>query len=1342
MKKEFLLSFCFIFFLISFVSAISNPSATFCEEKGHQYVIKLDSNGNENGYCDIDGELMDGWEYYRENKETNTFSKSFLDNKNDSYRKFLASSNLKEDISPFRENNQESVLKEFDNVRGIPSSFDWRNYNGKDWTTPIRDQGGCGACWAFSSASVVEAKSNINLGNATYNPYISVQDIISNANPTKSNCNGGFEADALSYIKNTGVVKENCMTYTGTNSGTMCSNGPNEKLRITNYVKISPNVNVIKNAISTYGPVTAYMIVCGDFDGLGVNNHAGDVYFDWSCYQDGLDCYSGNCELNWHSISIVGYNSDGWIIKNSWGNTWGSSGFATIAYQDSVYNRGSWISQLLTEDGDDRVLFLDDSYYVTGTDITTNPVVSSFTASTSYNRSDVPISFSINAVPKSLKYFSSVKINDFSMSGNLQTGGTFSLSKTASEFGCVGETTCSLTATATDDAGKIATTSKTIRVDDLAPRVTNFRMNNQSYFVKGSDNLIFGVNVEDANIDSVKLNNIAMSLSGTSYSLTKTPSQLGCSEDGVCIFNITAEDKIGNLNNSIFNFLHIDDIFPVINSISLEKNIAQTGERVSITINATDNNNVSSVTAEGINLEKSIDLWEGNISLKSSPLEIIVTDVAGNILTNNSLIYILDDTPPILISNLTYNSQNVSQDAWHNYDLNLSLNATDVNGVSKIEWRFANQNSWDIYSNPLNFSENIEENKIIFRAIDEVGNIALSKIVDVKIDKIYPLIEKVNLNLNRTNPSGEINLFVNTFDNLSGIKEIKAIFNGVNYTNFEKINKDYQIYLIAPNESGIYSINLSVEDNAGNINTSSIELEVVDNFPLVIPSIPSGNYVGNNTNLTFTLFDVTNGTYNFTGHEQINITNETGAIINIAVNETPCKVIFNVTNGENNSYQEFSYLLDTVSPNFTLNNLPVLYDLNGTYKINFNCSDDSSDVKNIFVYVDGEILKNLSSEATSYDLDTLRLSNSNHTLKFVYYDYSENFNETEINISVNNIPISQTTQKGQVSFETSELGNYVKTITSINSSEVQLSLLVGENILITAPSDVNQKLIYFNITASAQSKSKVYFSLSKDLLSGVDISKLKLWEKHERDISFNGPKSIVLIEERELDYLFYFETESYSEFIIGEQKVSTLPPSSGGGSSGGGGSSRGGSSGGASVKNIFINESQLREIQTISLLKGEKINFRFSNQNNHTLTINNFNNESINLTIASDPINLTLFLGKEIKLNLTSPDYYDLYLKLENITYNKVNLTIQEINESIISEVKEEIEEEIDSEKNQNYSITIICVLGILILLYFGYKFFKEKNNKKKKKSNKKKFSLRGFSKKMKKWIKPIKSGQ
>lgn len=60
-----------------------------------------------------------------------------------------------------------------------PSSLDWRNKDGNDWISSIKDQGSCGSCWAFSSVAVVESRAKIELNKPSYNIDLSEQDVIS-----------------------------------------------------------------------------------------------------------------------------------------------------------------------------------------------------------------------------------------------------------------------------------------------------------------------------------------------------------------------------------------------------------------------------------------------------------------------------------------------------------------------------------------------------------------------------------------------------------------------------------------------------------------------------------------------------------------------------------------------------------------------------------------------------------------------------------------------------------------------------------------------------------------------------------------------------------------------------------------------------------------------------------------------------------------------------------------------------------------------------------------------------------------------------------------------------------
>ena len=122
-------------------------------------------------------------------------------------------------------------------------------------------------------------------------------------------------------------------------------------------------------------------------------------------------------------------------------------------------------------------------------------------------------------------------------------------------------------------------------------------------------------------------------------------------------------------------------------------------------------------------------------------------------------------------------------------------------------------------------------------------------------------------------------------------------------------------------------------------------------------------------------------------------------------------------------------------------------------------------------------------------------------------------------------------------------------------------------------------------------------------------------------------------------------------------------------SSGGGG----GGGGGAIAQTYIPSSEEVKKGYTKDLAKSDKIKFILfdAKTEQHILTIQGIGKDFVNLTVNSSVINLILGIGQSAKLNLSSANYYDLYIKLENITNGKAKLTIQIINELIKIEKKE-----------------------------------------------------------------------
>lgn len=229
----------------------------------------------------------------------------------------------------------------FPAVKGaFPTSLDWRD---SGIVTPVRDQGGCGSCWAFGTVGVMESAL---WKSGTANVNLSEQFLVS-CNQSGWDCGGGLTAHRYHYDtlgKNQteiGGVLESTMPYTASNGS--CPTAVSHPYRLSGWEFIVPSefsmptVDQIKAAIQTYGPITAG--VCA---GDGWDGYTGGIF---KTEESETDCGGGTN----HQIILVGWNDNGgdgyWILRNSWGPGWGIGGYMYIGYGISRVGEGtSWVA--------------------------------------------------------------------------------------------------------------------------------------------------------------------------------------------------------------------------------------------------------------------------------------------------------------------------------------------------------------------------------------------------------------------------------------------------------------------------------------------------------------------------------------------------------------------------------------------------------------------------------------------------------------------------------------------------------------------------------------------------------------------------------------------------------------------------------------------------------------------------------------------------------------------------------------------------------------------------------------------------------------------------------------
>ena len=240
----------------------------------------------------------------------------------------------------------------------IPEYFNWMDYEGQDWTIPVRNQGICGSCWAFAALAALECVINIREGIADLDPDLSEQYVLSCLTEAGS-CLGGDSDLAFKYIYDTGGnIIESCFPYQNTDPNgndwwgnsyytpvfcdDKCKNWGDYLVPILEYGLIPcEDRELAKSTIMQIGPVCAYFLDNMDFDIWIYSHNDPDDYYPYE-YKKYVN----------HAVIIVGWKDDPsieqggyWICKNSFGPNIGYNGFFNIEYGSmglEIYDYG-WV---------------------------------------------------------------------------------------------------------------------------------------------------------------------------------------------------------------------------------------------------------------------------------------------------------------------------------------------------------------------------------------------------------------------------------------------------------------------------------------------------------------------------------------------------------------------------------------------------------------------------------------------------------------------------------------------------------------------------------------------------------------------------------------------------------------------------------------------------------------------------------------------------------------------------------------------------------------------------------------------------------------------------------------
>ena len=237
----------------------------------------------------------------------------FSDLTNEEYRKGYLSRPLQRTAEMRVERLSEAHVR-------LGATIDWRT---KGAVTPVKNQGQCGSCWAFSTTGSLEGAYYLATGALR---SASEQQLVDcSSSEGNKGCSGGLMEQGFKYIiANKGIDSEDDYTYTAADGKCWTNATHRVVATIDSYKDVPKNEEAQLAAAVLKQPVS----VAIEADQSGFQSYKSGI-FDAAC---------GN-KLD-HGVLVVGLTEDAYIVKNSWGASWGEKGYIQMKRNANATDKG------------------------------------------------------------------------------------------------------------------------------------------------------------------------------------------------------------------------------------------------------------------------------------------------------------------------------------------------------------------------------------------------------------------------------------------------------------------------------------------------------------------------------------------------------------------------------------------------------------------------------------------------------------------------------------------------------------------------------------------------------------------------------------------------------------------------------------------------------------------------------------------------------------------------------------------------------------------------------------------------------------------------------------------